>query len=80
MTQAEIPGRVHQNVNALQLPESIDFNVKSATNNPNNYPIANVNVIKPIYLPLRWPGVISDNIVTPHGANNPTNIYMYIYT
>ena len=34
--QAEIPGRVHQNVNALQLPESIDFKVKSATNNPNN--------------------------------------------
>lgn len=58
----------------LQFPSFNDFRVNSATNKPNNYPMANVKVIRPIYLPLKCPGVISDIIVTPHGANRPTKI------
>lgn len=72
INQAKKPGTQHQNVNILQFPSSNEINVNSATNKPNNYPIANVRVIKPIYLPLRCPGVISDIIVTPQGANKPT--------
>ena len=64
----------HQNVNSLQFPSFKDFNVNSATNKPNNYPMAKVSVIRPMYLPLKCPGVISDIIVTPQGANSPTTI------
>lgn len=48
------------------------LNVKEATRRPYNYPKAKVNVIRPMYRPLKFTGVISDNIVTPHGAKKPT--------
>lgn len=72
MNQAKKPGIVHQNVSNLQFPSSNEVKVYSATNKPKSYPIAKVKVIKPIYLPLKCPGVISEIIVTPQGANKPT--------